>query len=361
MDFDVSKILSQFPLEGNFVKTEEINEGLVNTTLLAIFDKKEYIIQKINTNAFKNPDELMCNIIDITEYLKDVIEAVGGDASRETLHFLKTNDGSTYYKDEDGSCWRCYTYLDNCYTLKSECSLEEIYEAAKAFGNFQCLLKDFPGNELFETIKDFHHTPTRFENLKKAIEQNKVGRADEVQEEIRFFMDRASNVNVITDLLENGGLPLRVTHNDTKINNVLFDGTTKKATCVIDLDTIMPGSSLYDFGDGVRTGATDGEEDNIETIGLNLESFEAYVKGYIDGTNGMLTKKEIELLPFSVILLTQEVAMRFLTDYLDGDVYFKTKFDKHNLVRTQAQIQLIKDVESKLDKMIEITQAANNR
>ena len=162
----------------------------------------------------------------------------------------------------------------------------------------------------------------------------------------------------MTDLLEKGEIPVRVTHNDTKINNVLFDGDSKKAICVIDLDTIMPGSSLYDFGDGIRTSATFGEEDDEEAIGLNVEAFEAYVKGFLDGTDGKLLPKEIELLPFSVILLTQEVAMRFLTDYLEGDVYFKTSFDKHNLARTRAQIKLIKDVEAKMPQLVEITKAA---
>lgn len=359
MEFDISKILSQFPFEGNLIKVEAVTEGLVNTTLLAVFDKNQYIVQRINTNAFKDPDKLMSNIIDITEYLKAMIESEGGNPDRQTLRFIKTNDGNYCYQDDDGSYWRSYVYVDKCYTLKSQCSLEEKYEAAKAFGNFQCMLENFPGNKLYETIENFHHTPSRFNNLKKAIEQDKKGRAAEVQEEINFFFERESNVSVVTDLLENGGLPLRVTHNDTKINNVLFDEETKKAICVIDLDTIMPGSSLYDFGDGIRTGATDGEEDDIENIGLNLEAYETYVKGFLDGANGKLTDKEVELLPFSVILLTQEVAMRFLTDYLEGDVYFKINYDNHNLIRTRAQIKLIKDIESKLSQMKEITQAAN--
>lgn len=361
MELEISAILSRFPFEGELIETSPINEGLINTTLLADFGKNKYVVQKINTNVFKNPDQLMDNIISVTEYLKKTIEAEGGNADRQTLRFLKTIDGKPFYIDENGNCWRSYVYLDNSYTISSGCSLDEIYEAARAFGNFQYLLGDFPGNELFETIPNFHHTPSRFNNLLKAIEENKAGRVDEVQEEIKFFMDRKDNTTIVTDLLRNGEIPVRVTHNDTKINNVLFDGDSKKAICVIDLDTIMPGSSLYDFGDGIRTSATLGNEDDIENIGLNVNAFEAYVKGFLDGTNGKLLEKEIELLPFSVILLTQEVAMRFLTDYLDGDVYFKTSFNNHNLVRTRAQIKLIKDVEAKMPQLIEITKAAGRR
>lgn len=361
MEIDISTILSQFPFEGKAVDIQAINEGLINTTLVADFGNKKYVIQKINTNVFKDPDNLMNNIVSVTEYLRKAIESNGDNAERQTLRFLKTVDGKPYYTDENGDCWRSYVYLDNSYTISSGCSLDEIYEAARAFGNFQYLLEDFPGNELFETIPNFHHTPTRYDNLMKAVEENKAGRLDEVQEEIKFFTDRKGNISVVTDLLEKGEIPVRVTHNDTKINNVLFDSNTKKAICVIDLDTIMPGSSLYDFGDGIRTSATLGAEDDIDKIGLDVEAFEAYVKGYLDGTNGKLCEKEVELLPFSVILLTQEVAMRFLTDYLDGDIYFKTSCDKHNLIRTRAQIKLIKDIEAKMPQLVEITKAAGRR
>lgn len=361
MEIEISNVLTQFPFEGNLINVEAINEGLINTTYVAIYDKCRYVVQKINTNVFKNPDELMSNIVCVTEYLKKAIEAAGGDAQRKTLRFLKTNDGKPYYVDSNGSCWRSYVYLADCYTLSTNCSCNEIYEAAKAFGNFQYLLGDFPGKDLYETIPNFHHTPTRYDNLIKAVEENAAGRADSVKEEIDFFINRKNNVSVVTDLLEKGEIPLRVTHNDTKINNVLFDANTKEAICVIDLDTIMPGSSLYDFGDGIRTSATLGAEDDIESIGLDLGAYEAYVKGFLDGTNGSLLKKEVELLPFSVLLLTQEVAMRFLADYLNGDVYFKTSFPEHNLARTRAQIKLIKDIEKNMDKMVEITMAADRR
>ncbi len=361
MEIEISNVLSQFPFEGELVSVDTINEGLINTTYVAVFDKCRYVVQKINTNVFKKPDELMSNIVSVTEYLKKAIEANGQNADRQTLRFLKTNSGEPYYVDENNNCWRSYVYLNDCYTLSSDCSCDEIYQAAKAFGNFQFLLGEFPGKELYETIPNFHHTPSRFNNLLKAVEENKAGRADSVREEIDFFLQRKDNVSVVTDLLEKGEIPLRVTHNDTKINNVLFDTDTKEAICVIDLDTIMPGSSLYDFGDGIRTSATLGAEDDVNSIGLDLNAYEAYVKGFLDGTNGSLVKKEVELLPFSVLLLTQEVAMRFLTDYLDGDVYFKTSFSDHNLARTRAQIKLIKDIEANMDKMIEITLAADRR
>ena len=357
MEINISNVLSQFPFEGNLVSIEPVNEGWINTTVLVKFDKKQYIVQKINTAVFTKPDELMKNIVDVTGYLSDAIKASGGDPDRETLHFLKTLDGKLYYTDEDGSCWRSYVYVDDCYTLGSNCSLDEIYEAAKAFGHFQYMLGDFPGNKLFEIIDGFHHTPTRMERLKKAIAEDKVGRVCEAQEEINCLLEREKNCSVVTDLLAKGEIPIRVTHNDTKINNILFDNKTKKAICVIDLDTIMPGSSLYDFGDGIRTGATDGAEDDVDNIGLNIKSYEAYVKGFLEGANGKLVEKEIELLPFSAILLTQEVAIRFLTDYLEGDVYFKINYPDQNLVRTKAQLNLVKDMESKLERMNEITQS----
>ncbi len=361
MEIGITHILSQFPFEGELVGVKPINEGLINTTLVADYGVKKYVIQKINTNVFTKPYELMDNIISVTEYLKKVIEANGEDAERQTLRFLKTVDDKPFYVDENNEYWRSYVYLDDSYTISSGCSVDEIYEAARAFGNFQCLLGDFPGNQLSETIVNFHHTPSRFNNLLKAIEENKADRVDEVKDEIDFFLERKDNTNVVTDLIEKGEIPVRVTHNDTKINNVLFDSNTKKAICVIDLDTIMPGSSLYDFGDGIRTSATLGAEDDIESIGLNVEAYEAYVKGFLDGTKGKLCEKEIELLPFSVVLLTQEVAMRFLTDYLNGDVYFKTSFEKHNLARTRAQIKLIKDIEAKMPQLVEITEAAAGR
>lgn len=363
MDTRINELLSQFPFKGELKNLQPVNEGLINTTYLAQFSDKEYIVQKINTNVFKNPDELMSNIFSVTEYLTDMLVSNGESPERQTLHFLRTKDGSPYFEASDGSCWRSYEYIDKCYTLNGKCSDDEIYEAAKGFGNFQYCLRDYNGESLFETIKDFHFTPQRYDNLCRSIEKDAVGRAEYVKDEIDFLLSLKEETSVVSDLLSKGELPLRVTHNDTKINNVLFDSASKKAICVIDLDTIMPGSSLYDFGDGVRTSAATANEDiaDYSKMGIDLDIYSAYVSGYLDGTKGSLTAKEIELLPFSVKLMTMEVAMRFLSDYLDGDVYFKISHPEHNLERTRAQIQLVKDIEAKMEKMNKITADAAGR
>lgn len=359
MDENIKEIISNFPFEGEFKKITPISEGLINTTYKIEFSCNSYIMQKINTNVFKNPDELMSNISSVTEYLSEKMSLNGENPERQTLKFLKTNDGQLYFTDSNGECWRSYVYIDNCYTLSEKCSDEEIYEAAKCFGKFQHYLKDFNGKTLYETIKDFHYTPQRYVNFVNAIEKDTVGRVKEVKEEIDFLLSHKDETSIVTDLLKNGEIPLRVTHNDTKINNVLFDSESKKAICVIDLDTIMPGSALYDFGDGIRTSASTAAEDDPNShMGIDEKTYEAYVSGFLDGTAGSLTKKEIELLPFAVKLLTIEVAMRFLTDYLEGDTYFKISNPKHNLQRTRAQIQLIKDIELKMNELQAITARA---
>ena len=360
MDNQIKELISNFPFEGELINITHISEGLINTTLKADFSEKSYIIQKINTNVFKNPNELMTNITAVTEFLADKMIKNGENPERQTLSFLKTNDGDLYFRDSCGDCWRSYVYIDNCYTLSGKCSSEEIYEAAKGFGRFQYYLKDFNGETLFETIKDFHYTPQRYQNLLNAVEKDAVGRVAEVKEEIDFLLSLKDEASTITDLLKSGELPLRVTHNDTKINNVLFDSDSKKAICVIDLDTIMPGSALYDFGDGVRTSASTAAEDDPDftKMGIDEGIFTAYVSGFLAGTAGSLTEKEIELLPFGVKLLTAEVAMRFLTDYIEGDVYFKISHPEHNLQRARAQIQLYKDITAKMDKLQEITARA---
>ncbi len=360
MDNQIKEVISNFKFEGELINLTPINEGLINTTIKADFSKKSYIIQKINTNVFKNPDELMSNISAVTEFLADKIIKSGENPDRQTLKFLKTVNGELFCKDSSGDSWRSYEYIDNCYTLNGKCSNEEIYEAAKGFGRFQYYLKDFKGETLFETIKDFHFTPQRYQNLLNAAEKDIAGRAAGVKKELDYLLALKDESSIVTDLLKSGEIPLRVTHNDTKLNNVLFDSDSKKAICVIDLDTIMPGSALYDFGDGVRTSASTTAEDDPDftKMGIDEDIYSAYVSGFLDGTAGSLTEKEIELLPFSVKLLTAEVAMRFLTDYLEGDTYFKITHPEHNLERTRAQIQLCKDIDAKMENLRKITACA---
>ncbi len=361
MDTDIFEVIKNFPFEGELVEYRAIKQGLINTTVEAKFSDKKYIIQKINTNVFKNPDELMSNIFSVTDYLNSKLIEDGRNPERHNLKFIRTNSGDLFYKDRQGGCWRSYVFVDDSYTLGNGCSNEEIYQAAKCFGEFQYYLRDFDGGSLYETIKDFHYTPSRYESLCNAVKKDIKGRACEAKEEIDFLLNLKEESHIVTDLLKSGELPLRVTHNDTKINNVLFDSESKKAICVIDLDTIMPGSALYDFGDGVRSSAATTAEDDPDPskMGIDENIYSAYVKGFLDGTSGSLTKKEIELLPFSVKLLTAEVAMRFLTDYLEGDVYFKTNNPLHNLQRTRTQIQLVKDIDKKADILRRITAEAS--
>ena len=325
---------------------ENIPNGHINVTDRVKVNGRNYILQKINTNIFRDPVGLIGNISSVTEFLREKIIASGGDPDRETLHFLKTLDGKLYYTDEDGSCWRSYVYVDDCYTLGSNCSLDEIYEAAKAFGHFQYMLGDFPGNKLFEIIDGFHHTPTRMERLKKAIAEDKVGRVCEAQEEINCLLEREKNCSVVTDLLAKGEIPVRVTHNDTKINNILFDAVTGKAVAVIDLDTVMPSFIFSDYGDFLRTAANKVAEDcpEIDKVEFDVEIFKAFTKGYLESASSFLTPVEKENLPYAVALFPFMQAVRFFADYVNGDTYYKIAYPEHNLVRTRNQMALFRSV-----------------
>jgi Ser/Thr protein kinase RdoA (MazF antagonist) len=360
MNEEITGIINSFDIKGTPVSASAITDGNINRTYrIEVEDGgkiKKYLLQRINTFVFRNPDELMQNIFAVTGFLKEKIRKNGGDESRETLSFIKTKDGKQYYKTEGNDCWRCYVFVDDAYALNSIDNAGIFYKAGKAFGNFQNLLSDFPSETLFETIPDFHNTEKRYENLEKSIENNKANRVGEVKEEIDFIRKRKDDTSRLTKLMGTGELPLRVTHNDTKLNNILFDKKTNEGICVIDLDTVMPGLSLYDFGDCVRYGASTAKEDerDLSKVSIDLELFEAYSKGYLSSVGDTLTKKEKELLAFSVKLLSLELAIRFLTDYLDGDEYFKINYPDHNLVRTRVQLKLVEDIENKLGEMEEI-------
>ena len=360
MDGRIQTIADAFETGGNAVSFVQITDGNINTTykFSAVTDgcAKDYLLQKINTFVFKNPDELMLNIVSVTEFLKEKIRKNGGDAERETLTVIKTKDGKSYYRTADGECWRCYIFVPDTYALNSIESTEIFYKTGKAFGSFQNMLADFPIDSLFETIPDFHNTAKRYESLENAIKDDKAKRVDEVKDEIEFIRKRKDDTRLLTDLIDKKELPVRVTHNDTKLNNILFDKKTDEGICVIDLDTVMPGLSLYDFGDCVRYGASTAKEDerDLSLVKLDLKLFEAYSGGYLSSVGKTLTKKEKELLPFSVKLLSLELGIRFLTDYLGGDEYFKINYPDHNLVRTRVQLKLVEDIESKLPEMEEI-------
>lgn len=304
------------------------------------------LLQRINTDVFKNPDELMENIETVTDFLREKIIAAGGDPDRETLRIIKTVDGKNYYCDKWGNVYRMYRFVENTKIIDSEKSYDNIYHAGKGFGHFQKMLSDFPVEKLHETIPNFHHTPKRVEALKLAIEEDKVGRAKNIEKEIAFALEHAKIADVVVSRMETGEVPVRVTHNDTKINNILFDRDSGEAVCVIDLDTVMPGSMLYDFGDALRMGASTGEEDEVDLykVRFDKEAFRVFARGYLEELGNDLTPAEIELLPISAALLTYECGIRFLTDYLNGDTYFRVHREHHNLDRARNQFKLVSDI-----------------
>lgn len=345
----LEKILTEFGIE-NVIDCVPFGSGHINSTYKVETNSNKYILQRINIVAFKEPEKIMFNIGKISEYLKTRL-----DENSKFLVFLQAKDGNFFYKDENGDFWRAYEYIDNCAGVDNP-DEEEFYECAVAFGNFQSMLSDFDASELFETIPDFHNTPKRYENFKNAIETDKCDRVKEVLEEIAFIHSNKDFFDTLINANKQGILPLRVSHNDTKSNNVLLDNKTKRAVCVIDLDTIMPGFSVTDFGDAIRFGANDANEDekDLDKVKFNLKKFEIYVKGFLKGSENKLTSDEIMLLPEGAKMMTIECAMRFLTDYLEGDVYFKTTYAEHNLVRCKNQLKLVKEMDSHWQEMKDI-------
>ncbi len=339
---------------GNIVSVNQITAGLINATYLVETDKKEkYILQKINTFVFKNPAELMENIVGVTKHLTEKIKEAGGDYKRENLNFLPCKGGEYFFRDENDGAWRMYIYVDEALTYNKPKNGDTFRCAGRSFGRFMKLLSDYPAATLHETIKNFHYTPWRYENFLKAVEADIKGRKAVCEEEIQFVIDRKADTHKLTDLIAEGVLPLRVTHNDTKLNNVLFDIASDESICVIDLDTIMPGLSLYDFGDSIRSGGNMAAEDeaDLSKVGIDLALFENYVDGYLSETAESLCDAEIKNLAFGAKLMTFECGMRFITDYLEGDVYFRTTYPEHNIVRARNQFRLVADMEAHMDEM----------
>ncbi len=351
---EIKTVFEAFGRGGDIVSVNQITAGLINATYLVETDKKEkYILQKINTFVFKNADELMENIIGVTKYITERIKEAGGDYKRENLNFLPCKNGKYYFHDENDGAWRMYVYVDEALTYNKPKDADTFRNAGRSFGRFMKLLDGYPAATLHETIKNFHYTPARYENLIKAVDADIKGRKSVCEEEIRFVTDRKADTHKLTDLIAEGVLPLRVTHNDTKLNNVLFDINTNKGICVIDLDTIMPGLSLYDFGDSIRYGANMTAEDDpdLSKVGINLSLFEAYVDGYLSEAAEKLCAAELDNLAFGAKIMTLECGMRFLTDYLEGDVYFRTTRPEHNIERARNQFKLVADMEAHMDDM----------
>ena len=321
-------------------------------------DELSYVLQRVNSNVFKDPAGVMDNIFGVTEYLRNVIRREGGDPDRETLSYIKTKSGCNYFEDSEGEPWRCYNFIPDsvCYQLVEE--PEQFYQSGSSFGHFLKQLCDYPASKLNETIPDFHNTVKRFGAFQVALKRDLKNRAASCRPEIDFALAREKDCGVLVEQQDAGILPLRVTHNDTKLNNILFDEKTGKGLCIIDLDTIMPGLAANDFGDSIRFGAATAEEDeqNLDLMHFDISLYELYVKGYLEETKDVLTEAEIKSLPWGARLMTLECGIRFLTDYLQGDTYFKTDYPEHNLVRARTQFRLVDEMEQQFDRMQELVE-----
>ena len=352
------KVAENFRFAGKITKMSPYGSGHINDTFMLTCEledgsNKHYILQRMNDDIFRNPKELMENVVNVTTFLRKKIIAAGGDPERETLNIILTKDGANYLQDEAGDYWRSYVFIDDatCFDLVEK--PEDFYNSAVAFGHFQQLLADYPAATLHETIKNFHNTVDRFHNFLKAVEEDVVGRAKDVQAEIEFVKAREADCHIICDALANGEIPLRVTHNDTKLNNVMIDNKTGKGLCVIDLDTVMPGLAVNDFGDSIRFGANHCAEDepDLSKVNFSMELFEAYTKGFLEIAGSSLTPLEIKTLPWGAKLMTLECGIRFLTDYLEGDHYFATQRPGQNLDRARTQFKLVQDMENHWSEM----------
>lgn len=355
---DIKEIAGLFDMRADFVSAAPYGSGHINDTYCAYYDQAgqrvRYIHQRLSTEAFKKPVELMENVERVTTHaLQELIKEGHPEAYRRTLTCVPATDGKPHAIDAAGNCWRTYPFIERARTYDTIESVAQATEAARAFGEFQKLAATLPGEPLHETIPGFHNTKQRFEHLVAAIEADTENRAASVKKEIEWYMAREAEGSRVVDMLANGELPLRVTHNDTKLNNVMLDDVTGEGICVIDLDTTMPGSAVYDFGDMIRTATSPAAEDekDISKVTMRMHMFDALVKGYLASAGSFLTNNERSLLAFSGKLLTMECGTRFLTDYLKGDVYFKIHRDGHNIDRTRTQMALVESIDSQMDSM----------
>lgn len=367
LPIQIAEAIANFRYEGRLVRGNAYGSGHINDTYLLIFEiagmgNIKIILQRMNKDIFNQPVELMENIMGVTAHLRNKIIENHGDPERETLNVIPALDGKPYYLDSRGDYWRSYRFITDATSYDQVEKPEHFYQSAVAFGNFQCLLADYPAETLHETIKGFHDTRARFAVFKKAVEEDVMGRAASVEKEIQFVLDHEDVANCFAELQDKGELPLRVTHNDTKLNNIMIDNETGKAICVIDLDTVMPGLAMNDFGDSIRFGASTAAEDeqDLDKVSCSMELFDLYAKGFIEGCAGRLTPREIELMPMGAKVMTFECGMRFLTDYLQGDTYFKIHREGHNLDRCRTQFKLVEDMERKWDAMQEIVRKYSN-
>ena len=353
----LSEVLEAYRFPQTLLGAVRYGQGHINDTFCVLCQPQEgdcvrFILQGLSSAAFPHPEELMENFIGITSFLRQKIVADGGDPLRETLSLVKTADGKDFYTDSQGKVWRLMPFIENTDCFQS--ATPELFEAsARAFGRFQYMLQGYPADTLHETIVNFHNTEDRFAKFLAALEADRMNRAASVQKEIQFVLDRKADCSVALQALRDGRLPLRVTHNDTKLNNILIDRDTHEGICVIDLDTTMPGLSINDFGDSIRFGANHSREDekDLSKVNFDIGLYEVYTRGFLEGARGSLTAGELEFLPWGARLMTLECGIRFLTDYLDGDHYFRIHYPDQNLDRTRTQFKLVKDMEEQFEAM----------
>ncbi len=348
MDYtkDYKEAARLFAIEGEVISAEPYGQGHINKTLLVVTTARRYILQQMNTNIFPDPDGLMKNISSVTEHLRA--------RGIETLEIIPTLDGRSFYKGE--VCFRMYAFIENTVTYQFVTDENVFRNSGRAFGEFQNYLAEFDASVLVDVIPNFHDTPKRYANFLAALTADAYDRAKDCQREIDFVLKNKDTYAEVVEGLSDGSIPLRVTHNDTKLNNILMDAESDSARAVIDLDTIMPGSMLYDFGDSIRFGANTASEDekDPDKVHFSLPYFKAYAEGYCSAVRGSITKREAELLPYGAYLMTIECGMRFLTDYLSGDTYFATKYEGHNLVRCRTQLKLANEMQKAFPEMREI-------
>mgnify|MGYP004523082731 FL=1 len=356
-DSVISQILAAYVLPGTVADVARHGKGHINDTFCVVCKTPEggtarFILQRLSQAAFPHPEEVMENFVGITSYLRREILAEGGDPLRETLSLVKTGDGADFVTDAEGRAWRLMPFIENAECYQS--ATPELFAASgRAFGRFQYMLRDYPARTLHETIPHFHDTESRFEQFLAALEADKMNRAEGVSPEIQFILRRKADCGVALRALREGKLPLRVTHNDTKLNNILIDRDTHEGICIIDLDTTMPGLAINDFGDSIRFGANHCMEDeqDLTKVNFDISLYEVFTRGFLEGARGSLTSAELEYLPWGARLMTLECGIRFLTDYLDGDHYFHVSHPRQNLDRARTQLKLVKDMEEQFDAM----------
>ena len=355
----LEQIVTHFQFQGDFLDAQPYGFGRINDTYSVCFRQewggiKKYILQRVNHQVFKRPEAVMANIDRVTCHLRTKIQEEGGDPERGTINLIPTIDGHLFYRGIEGDYWRAHLMIEGAQSYQIARDQDHYYHASRAFGRFLRLLEDFPADQLFVTIPDFHHTAKRLDTFVQVVDKDVAKRAQLAKKEIDFILDRAGETAILVDLVDQGHMPERVTHNDTKFDNVMIDDITGEGICVIDLDTVMPGLTVFDFGDSVRSGANPGGEDtrDLNKVGLDMAIFDRLAHGYLDATRDILTPAEVNNLVFGAKLITFELGMRFLTDHLNGDTYFKTQRENQNLDRCRTQLHLVYDMEQKYEQML---------